>query len=660
MKNPAAFARFVLLICVALSARPALAQTTAESKGAEPSPPAARSAPEFFSQRVERQGIVLDFEVRALPAEKGKPSGLVAGADAVATFRVTDSTTGTPVVGLRPLAWVDARRDRTVTSESACTDKIRTFSGGLLSARADIDLNGYLLVTLNHDRTITFINPQISFSVTKLEGIVPLPGAGADWALSKDRETLYVTLPELSAVAVINTVTKKLVGTLPTGEKTRPMRAALQPDGRYVWVGLDNSPSVVVIDTETRQVAGRVPVGDGLHTFAFSSDSSYAFVTNSASDTVSVIDIAKLSKLADVPVGKTPVAVAYGEARRLAYVAALNGETVSAIDPAARRVVATVPSKRGVVAMRFAPGGRFAFLVNQVESTASVLDTSTNTLVASAAVVKSPDQVTFTDRYAYVRGQGSEKFSLIELSGAEKGKITPVSIQAGQRAPSALPAEIGVADMIAPTPEGNSVMVANGPDQMVYYYAEGMMAPMGTLTNYKRRAHALMLLDRSLSEVGPGVYSSPVKLRKAGTFDVPVVLGQPRITHCFDFRVADSPEAEKTPAAQLAAEALFAGRRFRAGEVAPLRFKLSDPATKRPVTGVGDLQVLVFEHGLWQQRVWAAEVGGGEYEVRLKFPHSGIFKVMVRSRSRGLAFSDLPHTTVPVDEGEAVGRPPGE
>ena len=35
-------------------------------------------------------------------------------------------------------------------------------SAGQLSVRADADLNSYLLVTLNHDRTVAFINPQIA------------------------------------------------------------------------------------------------------------------------------------------------------------------------------------------------------------------------------------------------------------------------------------------------------------------------------------------------------------------------------------------------------------------------------------------------------------------------------------------------------------------
>jgi YVTN family beta-propeller protein len=300
-----------------------------------------------------------------------------------------------------------------------------------------------------------------------------------------------------------------------------------------------------------------------------------------------------------------------------------------------------------------APKIRRVFAANSGSNDVSVIDASTNAVVNSAKVVKEPDQVVFTQSYAYVRGTGSEKFSLVELSGVAKGKLTAVDVTAGQKPPSALPNEIGVSDMIATTPEGNAAMVANTPDGMVYYYVEGMMAPMGTLSNYKRRPHAALVLDRSLSEVAPGVYTAPVRLKNGGRFDVSVLTGQPRLSHCFQMEVASSPDAEKQGAGvSVAASALFDGRQFKAGEPVTLRFRLSDSATGQPVKGLGDVQVLAFEPpGIWQQRQWAKEVGEGEYEISQTFPRPGLYKVMLRIASRGVSFADLPATPVPVTAG---------
>ena len=626
--------------------------------GRKPAAPPKASA--SVSQRFEKEGVVITFSVEAKPTEKGETATLVAGANAVAKFSVTDARTRQPLTGLRPTAWISSRASAQPPSDAVCKDKIRNFMGGLLSVRPDIDLNSYVALTLNHDNTVTIINPLVSFSKTKLEGIIQLPGTGADWALSPSSEFLYVTLPEQSLVAVVNVITRKIVATIALQEKTKPRRIALQPDGRYVWVGLDDSPQVVAIDTATNKLAATISIGDGLHNLTFTPDSRFLYVTNSAADTVSVIDTKKLAKLADLSVGKTPIPVAYSSASRLVYVASINGAIVSVIDPAKQQVVKTIPVKRGVVALRFEPKGRYGFLVNQVENSVMVLDASTNSLMGGAEVVKGPDQVTFTQRNAYVRGTGSEKVSLIDLGEVAKGKVTPVDVTAGRLPASNLPQEIGVADMIAPTPEGNAVMIANAPDQMLYYYVEGMMAPMGTISNYKRRPRALLLINRSLTETEPGVYSTPIKLARAGIYDVPLLIDQPRAHNCFQLEVAESPDAEKNRAgASITVEALFKDKRFKPQDTVPLRFKIIDPTTKQPITGLEDVQVLVFEPpGVWQQRQWAKDVGAGVYEVSQAFPRAGLYNVMLRVASRGVEYRDLPLTAVSVIEGtpEAVNK----
>jgi YVTN family beta-propeller protein len=622
---------------------------------------AASKNPPSITQRMEHEGIAVDFSLVATPVEGGKPPALVAGADAIATFRVTDARTGQPVVGLHPNAWFSSRlASAAPTTETQCKDKIRTFMGGLLSARADLDLNSYLLVSLNHDRTLTFTNPQVSFSKTKLESIIPLPANGADFVLNKAKDRLFVTLPEKSAVLVIDTITRKIVDTVNIEGNHKPMRIALEPDGSHVWVGLDDAALVAVIDTATGKLSRTVGVGAGLHTITFTGDSRYAFVTNSTADTVSAIDTKTLAKVADIPVGKTPVPAAFSTASGLVYVASLNDGSVTAIDPAKQSVAARIPLTRGVVALGFEPRGRFALAVNQLDSTVTVIDASTNKVIGGTSVVKSPDQVTFTNRYAYVRGTASEKFSLIELDKLGKEKVTAVDVQAGQRAPSTMPDDLGVASMIVPTPEGNSVMIAHAPDQMIYFYVEGMMAPMGTLSNYKRKPRGILLLDRSLTEIAPGTYSTPVKLTRSGSYDVPVLINENRIAHCFQADVGKSPNAigdeEKST---IVVAAAFAGQEFKSGAGVPLKLKLTDSITGQPLAGLNDVQVLVFEPpGVWQQRQYAKEVGAGEYEITQVFPHAGVFNVMVRVASRGVTFADLPFTPVIIKEGDTAAQKP--
>jgi hypothetical protein len=338
-------------------------------------------------------------------------------------------------------------------------------------------------------------------------------------------------------------------------------------------------------------------------------------------------------------------------------VAAINGASISVIDPSKHRVIATVPTTRGVVALQFTPDGRFGLALNQRDSTVSVLDAATNAMIGAGQVEKEPDQVVFSRRYAYVRSLGSEKFSLLELGQIARGIIAPINIQGGQLSPGTRPREIGVADMIAPTPEGNSAMIASASDRLIYFYAEGMMASVGTLSNDKRAAHGLLILDRSLSETAPGVYTAPITLKRPGRFDVPFVLGQPRITHCFQAEIGNPAGGDRgisTPT--ITVKAMFEGSRYKPNDVVTLRFAVTNPATDQPIAGLTNVQVLVFERpGVWQQRQWANNMGAGVYAIVQRFPHAGLYSVVVTVPSGSTESRPLSYTTIPVVVGAETG-----
>ena len=613
------------------------------------------TTPQAVSQHHEHGGVAIDFTLApALGA-------LRAGGDALATVRISDARTGLPLSGVRPRAWIARRPSEMLATETECTDKVRALSGGLLSTRADVDLNSYRVLTLNHDKTISVINPQVAFGATKLENLIVLPAVGADWVLAKDRDRLFVSLPEADAVAVIDTVTRRLVATLSTGTGSRPHRVAIDERGR-VWVGLDGVAAVAVIDAgaasadPSKLPLTRIETGSGLHHIVLPPESHYAFVSNSSANTVSVIDTASLTRKADVAVGAAPVALAFGAAARAVYVASLNDAAITVID--ADRPLASARGEaprridvgRGTVAIGFEPQGRFALVVNQIASQITVIDSADGHVVGQSSVVHEPDQVSFTERYAYVHALGSEKFSLLDVAELQHGRIAPLDIQAGRQRPDSEPAQIGAARMIVPTPEGNAVMVANAPDRTLYFYQEGMMAPMGTFSNYGRMPRGLLVLDHSLQERAPGTYSAAVRLPASGLFDVPVMLEQPRHIHCFAMALPRDPAAP-------VADNRVAVEVQRVGEPQPsvprqrsvLRFSVTDAASGAPIEGLQDVQALVFEPpGVWQQRRQLRDAGRGVYEFDLVFPRAARYTVMLAIPSRGVHFADMAPKSVQV------------
>src|SRR6185503_17936353 len=128
---------------------------------------------------------------------------------------------------------------------------------------------------------------------TKLLTLVFLNNPGEDWVQSKDGKRIYVTMPASNQVAVVDTVSFKVITNITTGIK--PSRIALQNDQKYLWVGCASVPEanqsagVSVIDTATNRVVSNIQTGPGAHEIAFSADDRFAFITNRSEGTVSVI-----------------------------------------------------------------------------------------------------------------------------------------------------------------------------------------------------------------------------------------------------------------------------------------------------------------------------------------------------------------------------------
>lgn len=590
---------------------------------------------------------------------------LASNASQAIKLQITDTQGKAIASRSNPKAWLSLRRSEQVATETSCEAKVRSFSSGQLATRADVNLNSYLLLTLNQDKTITFINPQVAWSRSKLESIVVLPEQGLDWVLTKDSKWLYVTMPDASAVAVIDTVAHKIVNTLSTGKGSKPTRIALTPDQQSVWVGLDGSASIAVFARSDKPELKLLEAAKGLHQISFTQDGKYALTTNTTANSVSVFDLATHKKLADIAVGNTPLKTAWVEKAGLFYVASINDTQLSVIDPVKLVVVNKIDVGQGAVDVAVDPLGRFVWVVNQLTSKVVVIDSATNTTLATAQVTAEPDQIAFSAGYAYVRGLASEKFALIEIGQAAKlaenakaatpDKLTELAvtqIQAGEKPPSAETQAIGVAPMIAPIPEQNGAMIASAPGKTIYYYTEGMMVPMGTLDNYQRIPRGLLVLDRSLHETSPGVFEAPVTVEKSGNYDVAVMLDQPRIIHCFTAKLSGNVEKiAKNAAPKLKLELLPLTATVTAGVATTIRFRLQDATTGQLQTGISDARLLAFEPpGLWQQRFWLTEESEGIYQTIVTFPHTGRFNLLVEALSKGLSFTGQTLITLPVAE----------
>jgi YVTN family beta-propeller protein len=639
-----------------------------------PRPPAeARStageAPARSLGKVVRDGIEVECRVAVVGGAPGAAPR--EGEDVRFEFAVADTAGRTPLSGAYPSAWAVSRAEGAPPSGPRESARIAaSLIRGSIFQPPDLDLNVFYVVTLNQNATVSVVDPLFGFGGTKLLALVPLSARGDDWVLGPGGRRLFVAIPESNRVAVIDTRDWKVTAEVPGG--VRPGRIALQPDGRRLWVaggveGGDDS-GVTVLDAETAQVEARVRTGRGRHDLAFSDDSRFAFVSNADEGTVSVLDAGSPREATAVKTGRRPYSLAYSARARLAYVSDDLDGTVNAIDPIAGRVVTRINIGAGAGQVRFAPDGRTAFVVNPEKNTVSVIDPSAGHVVQTAKVEEGPDQVVFSGEFAYVRHRGSVNVAMIALksAGKEGAPLSVVSFPAGEKPPVSPDAPTPAASIV-PAPGMAAMLVANPKDRSVYYYKEGLSAPMGTFNNYKREPRAVLVIDRSLRErTRPGVYETTVRVDRPGKFDVIFFLDQPRIVHAFPLDVkADPALARKRDAAKVEVRSLVPSPRTEAGQTFRPLFELAVGAAAVPKPGLSDVEILMFRvGGGWQQRLAAAEVAPAVYGADFRPSLPGVYHVSVACGSLGLTVDNPDALIVHVEEprnairGSLVGEPP--
>lgn len=606
-------------------------------------------------QTLVRDGVSVALHVRPL-AEDGV---LREGSFADVQFRVSDSASGQPLAGVAPGAWLDPEAvaaDQAQGREHSCKSRVGVFLKSSIGARPLLDLNSYYLLVMNRDASVSVVDPSVSVGgITSTLGRIDIKQPPMDWVTPRDNKRVFVSMPTANEVAVLDSEQFKLLDSIPAG--SNPVRVALQPDERLLWVG-NNAPNaaksgVTVIDTQSRKALKHLATGAGHHEIAFSKDSRYAFVTNRDDGTLSIIDIASLTLAKQLKTGSHPLSVAYSPLSQAVYVADGKDGTVTVVDTASLAVRRVIKAQQGLGPMGFSADGRFGIVLNTLENQASVIDAATDSLIHQLDVSAEPYQVVFTQAYAYIRGLASAKVTMINLSSLGEGR-TPISqgFEAGPQPPR-LAGDLPLASSLAVSRDDNAVFVVNPVDNTTYFYAEGMNAPMSGYPNRGQVARAAMVIDRSLREVEPGLYSARIKLPAAGRFDVAFLLNQPNIIHCFSALVeADSTRKQLAGVPKVE----FMLDQYTAPIGAPyvVRFRIVQGQQKAQRSGVKDVQLRYFLAPSSRARqVPAREIGDGIYEAPVTLDQNGAWYLHVSAASLGAGFDDKTFASVRAVPGDA-------
>jgi hypothetical protein len=184
-----------------------------------------------------------------------------------------------------------------------------------------------------------------------------------------------------------------------------------------------------------------------------------------------------------------------------------------------------------------------------------------------------------------------------------------------------------------------------------------MAAPKGSLVT-AQHPRAVMIIDRSLQQISPGVYETIARLPVRGKYTVAMLLDNPQMIHCFDLAVEADPGKKTMPGRSVDVQLINGGAKLEAGVTARVRLQFLDAVTRAPMNDLKDVRVLTYlPPGVWQDRLNAKSSGNGVYEIEFRPPNAGWYEVSVECPSQGVSYSTFPGWDLVVDEAKGIKQP---
>lgn len=527
----------------------------------------------------------------------------------------------------RLAAWLQKPLPGLAAAEISCPDKVRMLASPGLGRRATADLNTHRLMALNSDNSITFINPFLRLNRAKLEEVLTLPGTPGAVLHRPQRHEVWLALPEQDQVLVVDTDLRRIVHAHTLAAGARPV--ALAESAGAVWVAQAGRDEWLRFD------AAAVPPQ------ALAAPRVQGWLVSAAGAPplgLGVDGVVNADGRVE-PTGRVLLAAWSELGQRTLAAPAAGGLLWLDAQGQVQRRLDSAPVQR----LALFDNGRYALAA--LAERAMVLDVADGRVLQEVPLTSSVSELAFSPGFAYLHSPGAARATLLSLADLRRGAARPVQLAVGAQ-PHAEPPSLSPASgarRLQPLPDGSGMYVASPHDGEIYQYAEGMMAPIGSFSNYRRGALALLVLDDGLQALGKGRYRAVLRAPKGGSYELVLSGIQPRFADCRNLEV---PQMARDEAA--AREPTAAGLQALLLDASPvpggmrLRAQLRDRVGGGPVGQVPDLVLLAFDRKSgWQSRHHMRAVApeaDGIYEAEIERGDLAALDLRVSSASRDLPF----------------------
>ncbi|GAA3961122.1 MBG domain-containing protein [Mucilaginibacter dorajii] len=280
----------------------------------------------------------------------------------------------------------------------------------------------------------------------------------------------YITNYWASSVSVVNTVTNKIISTIPTTLRSDPFYVAISADGSRLYVS-EADQDALVINTATNTVITSFYIGGqglvlspdgsklysaqtlgdrigvyntatntlintinmstawGAEGLAISPDGSRLYVTSQQTGYVSVFNATTGAPITTIKVGLRPWNIAISPDGSRVYVTNINSNSVSVINTVTNAVIATIPVGANPEGVTVSPDGSRVYVAVAGANSVAVIDAASNAVIATVGVGLNPFGISVTPdgKFVYVVNQVSSDVTVISTAT----NTVSTTIQAG-------------------------------------------------------------------------------------------------------------------------------------------------------------------------------------------------------------------------------------
>jgi DNA-binding beta-propeller fold protein YncE len=285
--------------------------------------------------------------------------------------------------------------------------------------------HGLLLVANKGERTLGLIDPTDGRQIaTVAEG----GETGHEVAASPDGMRAFVPIygnsgvgmpgTDGSTLAVIDLSERKVIHTIDFGHGVRPHCAVLGPKDGLLYVTTELDKSVTIIDPLTLRIVGSVPTGQAeSHMLAISMDGLRGYTANVGPGTVSVLDLAGRKTLAVIPVAGHVQRISISPDSRWVFTSDEEKPRLAVIDTATNKVDRWITLPATGYGTASTPDGKWLLVALPDANVVAVVNLLTLQVVKSISVPSVPQEVLIRPdgQVAYVSCDHSHQVAAIHI-----------------------------------------------------------------------------------------------------------------------------------------------------------------------------------------------------------------------------------------------------